>query len=156
MFIEPAPHKLNLPQLHRSGTRHLRTSAIRILNPHESLPHPQLHRSAMFIEPAPHKFKSSPAPSERHKSARAPHDLSLPADLLFKRDPLGGGYLRTACDYVHLNPVRAQLLQPEERLLASPRHALAHGREPGRTSLRGYHHMKQPPGGESGQPQLGI
>ena len=30
------------------------------------------------------------------------------------------GYLRTACDYVHLNPVRAGLLQPEERLLAYP------------------------------------
>src|SRR5512140_2269007 len=30
------------------------------------------------------------------------------------------GYLRTACDYVHLNPVRAQLLKPEERLLAYP------------------------------------
>jgi len=28
----------------------------------------------------------------------------------------GNGYLRTACDYVHLNPVRAGLLQPEERL----------------------------------------
>jgi putative transposase len=32
----------------------------------------------------------------------------------------GNGYLRTACDYVHLNPVRAGLLQPEERLLAYP------------------------------------
>ena len=32
----------------------------------------------------------------------------------------GNGYLRTACDYVHLNPVRAKLLQPEERLLAYP------------------------------------
>src|ERR1041384_5399936 len=30
------------------------------------------------------------------------------------------GYLRTACDYVHLNPVRAKLLQPQERLLAYP------------------------------------
>jgi REP element-mobilizing transposase RayT len=28
----------------------------------------------------------------------------------------GNGYLRTACDYVHLNPVRAGLLQPQERL----------------------------------------
>jgi putative transposase len=28
----------------------------------------------------------------------------------------GNGYLRTACDYVHLNPVRAGLLQPEARL----------------------------------------
>ena len=32
----------------------------------------------------------------------------------------GNGYLRTACDYVHLNPVRARLLRPEERLLAYP------------------------------------
>ena len=32
----------------------------------------------------------------------------------------GNGYLKTACDYVHLNPVRAGLLQPEERLLAYP------------------------------------
>ena len=30
----------------------------------------------------------------------------------------GNGYLRTACDYVHLNPVRANLLAPEDRLLA--------------------------------------
>ena len=30
------------------------------------------------------------------------------------------GYLRTACDYVHLNPVRARLLREEERLLAYP------------------------------------
>src|SRR4051812_7473163 len=32
----------------------------------------------------------------------------------------GTAYLRTACDYVHLNPVRAGLLKPEERLLAYP------------------------------------
>jgi len=32
----------------------------------------------------------------------------------------GNGYLKTACDYVHLNPIRARLLQPEERLLAYP------------------------------------
>ena len=32
----------------------------------------------------------------------------------------GNGYLKTACDYVHLNTVRAGLLQPEERLLAYP------------------------------------
>ena len=32
----------------------------------------------------------------------------------------GNGYLRTACDYVHLNPVRARLLKTEERLLAYP------------------------------------
>ena len=32
----------------------------------------------------------------------------------------GDGYLRTACDYVHLNPVRARLLKARERLLAYP------------------------------------
>ena len=32
----------------------------------------------------------------------------------------GNGYLKTACDYVHLNPVRAHLLRPEDRLLAYP------------------------------------
>ena len=31
-------------------------------------------------------------------------------------DGSGDGYLRTVCDYVHLNPVRARLLQPEETL----------------------------------------
>jgi putative transposase len=30
------------------------------------------------------------------------------------------GYLSTACDYVHLNPVRAKLLAAEDRLLAYP------------------------------------
>jgi len=32
----------------------------------------------------------------------------------------GNGYLKTACDYVHLNPVRAHLLGSDERLLACP------------------------------------
>ncbi len=32
----------------------------------------------------------------------------------------GTGYLRSACDYVHLNPARAALLKPQERLLAYP------------------------------------
>jgi len=32
----------------------------------------------------------------------------------------GNGYLKTACDYVHLNPARAHLLGPGERLLAYP------------------------------------
>jgi putative transposase len=32
----------------------------------------------------------------------------------------GNGYLKTACDYVHLNPVRAHLLGTEDRLLAYP------------------------------------
>src|SRR5260221_5341737 len=33
-------------------------------------------------------------------------------------DGSGTGYLKTVCDYVHLNPVRAKLLQPEQRLAA--------------------------------------
>ena len=32
----------------------------------------------------------------------------------------GSGYLKTVCDYVHLNPVRAKLVRPEERLLSYP------------------------------------
>lgn len=32
----------------------------------------------------------------------------------------GTGYLRSACDYVHLNPARAGLLKSDERLLAYP------------------------------------
>src|SRR5438309_878883 len=32
----------------------------------------------------------------------------------------GNGYLKTACDYVHLNPVRARMLKPQERLLGYP------------------------------------
>ena len=35
-------------------------------------------------------------------------------------DGSGDGYLRTACDYVHLNPVRARLLKPDDRLVAYP------------------------------------
>lgn len=31
-------------------------------------------------------------------------------------DGTGDGYLKTACDYVHLNPVRANLLQPQQKL----------------------------------------
>src|SRR5207249_4421478 len=31
-------------------------------------------------------------------------------------DGSGNGYLRTVCDYVHLNPVRANLLTPEQAL----------------------------------------
>src|SRR5438445_4970993 len=33
-------------------------------------------------------------------------------------DGSGTGYLKTVCDYVHLNPVRAKLLTPEEPLCA--------------------------------------
>ncbi len=32
----------------------------------------------------------------------------------------GNGYLKTACDYVHLNPVRAGLIGSEDRLVAYP------------------------------------
>jgi len=32
----------------------------------------------------------------------------------------GNGYLRTVCDYVHLNPVRAKLLSPEAALESFP------------------------------------
>jgi REP element-mobilizing transposase RayT len=32
----------------------------------------------------------------------------------------GGGYLKTVCDHVHLNPVRAKLLGREDRLLGYP------------------------------------
>jgi REP element-mobilizing transposase RayT len=35
-------------------------------------------------------------------------------------DGSGTGYLKTACDYVHLNPVRAGLLQPEQPLESFP------------------------------------
>jgi REP element-mobilizing transposase RayT len=35
-------------------------------------------------------------------------------------DGSNSGYLRTVCDYVHLNPVRARLLGAEERLLSYP------------------------------------
>lgn len=35
-------------------------------------------------------------------------------------DGSGNGCLKTVCDYVHLNPVRAKLLRPEDRLLAYP------------------------------------
>lgn len=35
-------------------------------------------------------------------------------------DGSGHGYLRTVCDYVHLNPARAKLVKKEERLLSYP------------------------------------
>ena len=35
-------------------------------------------------------------------------------------DGSGDGYLKTVCDYVHLNPVRAKLLGTEDRLAAYP------------------------------------
>jgi hypothetical protein len=30
----------------------------------------------------------------------------------------GTGYLKTVCDYVHMNPVRARLMGPEQKLAA--------------------------------------
>jgi len=35
-------------------------------------------------------------------------------------DGSGTGYLRTVCDYVHLNPARAKLIRPEQRLRDFP------------------------------------
>jgi hypothetical protein len=35
-------------------------------------------------------------------------------------DGSGSGYLKSVCDYVHLNPVRAKLLQPEQPLKEYP------------------------------------
>jgi len=35
-------------------------------------------------------------------------------------DGSGNGYLRTVCDYVHLNPVRAGLIEPEATLESFP------------------------------------
>jgi REP element-mobilizing transposase RayT len=35
-------------------------------------------------------------------------------------DGMGTGYLKTVCDYVHLNPVRANMLKAEEKLGAYP------------------------------------
>jgi putative transposase len=32
----------------------------------------------------------------------------------------GGGYLKTVCDYVHLNPIRAHLVGTQDRLLSYP------------------------------------
>jgi len=42
-------------------------------------------------------------------------------------DGSGGGYLKTVCDYVHLNPIRARLLEPEQKVSSYPW-----------SSLRGY------------------
>ena len=35
-------------------------------------------------------------------------------------DGSGNGYLKTVCDYVHLNPTRARLLRPEQKLASYP------------------------------------
>ena len=47
-------------------------------------------------------------------------------------DGSGNGYLRTVCDYVHLNPVRAKLLRAEQRL--------------GRYQWSSYREYLRPPG----------
>jgi putative transposase len=48
-------------------------------------------------------------------------------------DGSGNSYLRTACDYVHLNPVRANLLRPEQALRDYPWSSyLEYLRPPGR------------------------
>ncbi len=41
-------------------------------------------------------------------------------------DGSGNGYLRTVCDYVHLNPVRARLLTGEQPLRAYPWSSYGH------------------------------
>jgi hypothetical protein len=58
------------------------------------------------------------------------HPLQQPASAVRTRlcralqvtnvDGSGTGYLKTACDYVHLNPVGARMLKDDERLLAYP------------------------------------
>jgi REP element-mobilizing transposase RayT len=35
-------------------------------------------------------------------------------------DGSGDGYLKTVCDYVHLNPVRAQLIEPQQKISTYP------------------------------------
>src|SRR5712692_7717061 len=51
-------------------------------------------------------------------------------------DGSGNGYLKTACDYVHLNPARAKLLRPEQKLQnylwsSYPLYLKSPGRRPG-------------------------
>ncbi|MBU6400742.1 MAG: transposase [Verrucomicrobia bacterium] len=54
-----------------------------------------------------------------HRHQRLGHVLSGRYKALVV-DGSSSGYLRTVCDYVHLNPVRAKLLRPEQRLLEYP------------------------------------
>jgi len=63
-------------------------------------------------------------------------------------DGSGSGYLKSACDYVHLNPVRAKLLSPQERLLAYPWSSLmwylaAREHRPSWIRLLGEHGIQQ-------------
>src|SRR5438477_5577975 len=51
-------------------------------------------------------------------------------------DGSGNGYLRTVCEYVHLNPARVKLLKPEQRLReyrwsSWPEYLRAPGKRPG-------------------------
>ena len=41
-------------------------------------------------------------------------------------DGSGNGYLKTVCDYVHLNPVRAKMLRPPQSLASYPWSSLRH------------------------------
>jgi REP element-mobilizing transposase RayT len=47
-------------------------------------------------------------------------------------DGSGNGYLKTVCDYVHLNPVRAKLLRPEQKLGEYPWSSYAQYLKPAR------------------------
>jgi len=61
-----------------------------------------------------------------HKATRLNHRQKLFGHVFSGRyqallvEGSGNGYLKTACDYVHLNPVRAGLVGKEDRLLAYP------------------------------------
>src|SRR4051812_34506831 len=41
-------------------------------------------------------------------------------------DGSGNGYLQTVCDYVHLNPIRAKLLEQQAKLDAFPWSSYSH------------------------------
>ena len=47
-------------------------------------------------------------------------------------DGSGSGYLKTVCDYVHLNPVRAKLLRPDQKLREYPWSSYAQYLKPAR------------------------
>src|SRR6185503_11407990 len=47
-------------------------------------------------------------------------------------DGSGNGYLRTVCDYVHLNPVRAKLLEPQAKLETFAWSSYSHYLKPGK------------------------
>jgi REP element-mobilizing transposase RayT len=71
-------------------------------------------------------------------------------------DGSGTGYLKTVCDYVHLNPTRAKLVRPEQKLAGYPWSSLRYylqppGKRPGWLRvgpLLGEHHIpKDSPAG---------